>query len=74
MIIHWVRIWLSTEYEYDYPLSMNMIIHWVKYEYPLSKNMIIHWVRIWLSTEYEYDYPLSMNMIIRWVWIWLSTE
>ncbi len=35
-----------------YPLSMNMIIHWVKYDYP---------------TEYKNDYPLSMNMIIHWV-------
>ncbi len=38
------EIWLSTEYEYDYPLEfriwlsteLNMIIHWVEYDYPLS--------------------------------------
>ncbi len=52
--------------KYDYPLSMNMIIHWVKYDYPLSIKMIIHWVmKIWLSTE--------LNMIIPEL-IWLSTE
>ncbi len=44
MIIHWVKM-IITEYESDYPLSknmiiheLNMIIHWVSYEYP-------HWVK-----------------------------
>ncbi len=50
MIIHLSMNMSIPELIY-YPLSINMIIHWV--------NMIIHWVWIWLSTELEYDYPLS---------------